>query len=44
MASMLAERCISRLAADSVHPVQGTVGGCLLYITSSVHDELLGVA
>jgi anti-sigma factor ChrR (cupin superfamily) len=32
-----------RAEAESVHPVQSTDGGCLLLITSSLHDELLAV-
>jgi len=31
-----------RMDVDSVHEVQSTRGGCVLLITSSRHDELLG--
>ena len=32
------------LGQDSVHPVQSTGDGCLLYLVSSLHDQLLGDA
>ena len=31
-----------RMETDSVHPTQSTDGGCLLLITSSLSDELIG--
>jgi anti-sigma factor ChrR (cupin superfamily) len=32
-----------RAAPDSVHGIQSTEGGCLLLITSSLHDQILSV-
>ena len=31
-----------RAEADSIHVPQYTVGGCLLFVTSSLEDEMLG--
>ena len=30
-----------RMGGGTVHPVQSTEGGCVLFIISSLHDELM---